>query len=226
MKINNVTLTQAHLKVGVLTVAVLTALGIWLAPSSSVDAPLPMVSDGPANANVPASINAPMAVPPHSAVSVETVTQPPNEPQPSEPIILLDEHAQALIERSASLASLKMETLIAQENKRHREAKAEPKRAESPSVGFVPPTTIIAGEHAAPVDNRSALERVRLSGLFVSDDEASAYLSLGGAAHLIKAGDSWQGIEVIKVDSDGVTLEQGGKTRTLKGAHETLPRFK
>ncbi|WP_299695778.1 hypothetical protein, partial [uncultured Vibrio sp.] len=142
------------------------------------------------------------------------------KPHSVEPTLTLDKHAQVMVDRSEALAVAKLDASIAQVRERERQAKDNP--TSSPSDSFVPSVNVLTPtsnpSQSAPTVHLPMIEQVVLSGLFVDEKEAVAYLSLTGqSAVRVKTGDTFKGITVVRVDEHGVELRHGKAVRSLAG---------
>ncbi|EJB8444757.1 hypothetical protein MW350_004282 [Vibrio parahaemolyticus] len=208
-------ITKAHIQIGILAIGGLSVAGMWLVPQF----------DTPPSISVPAKQTTPSTVastplPKALPDTVAPVVKKKPKPQSVTPTLTLDVNAQKLIKRSEQLALAKMDSQIAEENSRTR--KANQKESSEGRSDYVPSVSVIEQPYSppsvSPHASQPAIDRVSLSGLFVDDNEASAYLALdGGQPFLVKAGDSVKGVSITNINGNGVRLKQGARIRVLEG---------
>ncbi|HHY0446930.1 TPA: hypothetical protein ACVU4T_003876 [Vibrio parahaemolyticus] len=201
-------ITKAHIQIGILVIGGLVVATLWLAKNAPA-------STAPRSIETtkPSVVNAGKVPPP------DNVIRKP-KPKSVSPALVIDAKAKQLIDRSETLALAKLDANIAEQQARARKAtRSEPSQERA---GYVPAISVI-DDYAPPRTpskprSLKAIDRFTLSGLFVDEQEASAYLSFdGGAPVRVREGQSIQGVRITHINANGVRLMQGIQAKVLEG---------
>jgi hypothetical protein len=204
-------ITKAHIQIGILVIGGLVVATLWLAKNAPT-------STAPRSIETtkPSWVNASPASPPPQPDNV--IRKP--KPKSVSPALVIDAKAKQLIDRSETLALAKLDANIAEQKARARKAtRSEPSQERA---GYVPAISVI-DDYAPPrtpskPHSLKAIDRFTLSGLFVDEQEASAYLSFdGGAPVRVHEGQSIQGVRITHINANGVRLMQGIQAKVLEG---------